>query len=269
MQKHPTVTRTLTALVMLTVLAVSFSAGRITRALFLVVLAWLAAGEMANALCRMGLHVTPWAARIESVLLMTLMFFRGTAVSLFSVLTLLVIGTLTVGLFKQKSFRDLAGTVFVCIYPTLFLLCIAYICIQSNSVWMPILLTALCSASLCDIAAYFIGRYFGKHKLCPSISPKKTVEGAVAGVVFGTLAAFLPWLCLRTFVEVPLYVYFLASFCCSVTGQLGDLCASRIKREAGIKDFSNILPGHGGILDRVDSYCFAFPTAIALFAFLL
>ena len=107
----------------------------------------------------------------------------------------------------------------------------------------------------CDVAAYFVGSLFGRHKLIPEISPKKTVEGAIGGVIFSIAGFALYGYILSLFVEVsPNYlVLCVAGFVLSVVAQLGDLTASFIKREHGVKDYGNILPGHGGILDRFDS----------------
>jgi phosphatidate cytidylyltransferase len=113
---------------------------------------------------------------------------------------------------------------------------------------------------LTDTFAYFIGIKYGKHKLCPKISPKKSVEGAISGLfIGGTLASlFAIWQDLFA-LAWPLVV--LLAFCLSAIGQLGDLVASKIKRDHNVKDFSNLFPGHGGIMDRFDSWTF---TALGL-----
>lgn len=106
-----------------------------------------------------------------------------------------------------------------------------------------------------DIFAYLIGSRFGKHKLAPVLSPKKSVEGAIAGVVFGTLAFLLYGFIIESFfsLDANYLVLGIMGFVLTIVAQIGDLWASLIKREFGIKDYSNILPGHGGILDRFDS----------------
>lgn len=106
-----------------------------------------------------------------------------------------------------------------------------------------------------DTFAYFCGRLFGKHKLIPSVSPKKTVEGAVGGVVFGALSAVIYGLVVaKVFHVMPNYwVLLIGGLIIPVVSQIGDLVMSAIKREYDIKDFGKILPGHGGLLDRFDS----------------
>ena len=106
-----------------------------------------------------------------------------------------------------------------------------------------------------DTFAYFTGMLFGKHKLIPDVSPKKTVEGAVSGI-FGAVAACLIYgLLIELFTEVSANYLSLAiiGLILSFISQLGDLAASLIKREYGVKDYGSILPGHGGIMDRFDS----------------
>ncbi len=117
---------------------------------------------------------------------------------------------------------------------------------------------ALGSAWVSDIGAYFVGVFFGKHKLCPEISPKKTVEGAVGGVVSWVLIAVLATYLhtLTVPVEIASVNYFaliIVSIFGSVLSIVGDLFASSIKRANGVKDFGHIFPGHGGVLDRFDS----------------
>ena len=112
------------------------------------------------------------------------------------------------------------------------------------------------SAWTCDTFAYFTGRLFGKHKLAPELSPKKTVEGAIGGVVFAILACLVFGVIVDCFADGKAAVYpvlLLIGLVCSVVGQIGDLWASLIKREHGIKDYSRMLPGHGGVMDRFDS----------------
>ena len=107
-----------------------------------------------------------------------------------------------------------------------------------------------------DVFAYFVGRLFGKHKLIPEISPKKTVEGSIGGIVFAVLAMLLFGFIVDSFfdaITVNYLVLGLMGFVLSIISQIGDLIASSLKREYGVKDYSNLLPGHGGIADRFDS----------------
>ena len=108
----------------------------------------------------------------------------------------------------------------------------------------------------CDTGAYFTGMLFGKHKLIPEISPKKTVEGAIGGIVIATLAYLLYGFVLDKLIpEMYVNYIFLGVFgmLLSVFSQLGDLIASLLKREYGVKDYGRIFPGHGGVMDRFDS----------------
>jgi phosphatidate cytidylyltransferase len=107
-----------------------------------------------------------------------------------------------------------------------------------------------------DAAAYYAGRAFGRHRLAPRVSPNKTIEGAVAGLI-GSLGAGVlggAWLLRQSMVDLVGF-----SIATALAGQLGDLAESVLKRSAGAKDSSSILPGHGGILDRLDSLFFAAP----------
>ena len=118
-----------------------------------------------------------------------------------------------------------------------------------------------------DVFAYFVGRFFGKHKLIPEISPKKTVEGSIGGIVFAVLAMLLYGFIIDSFfdaINVNYLVLGLMGLILSIISQIGDLIASSLKREYGVKDYGNILPGHGGIADRFDSI---FAIAFLVFAF--
>ncbi len=120
-----------------------------------------------------------------------------------------------------------------------------------------------------DIFAYFIGRHFGKHKLT-AVSPNKTVEGAVAGVVGAILLGILFAILCNTIWGVGINYLLIGCIMAvlSIVGQIGDLAASSIKRYCEIKDFSELIPGHGGMLDRIDSIIFVLPFAYILFSIL-
>ncbi len=116
-------------------------------------------------------------------------------------------------------------------------------------------------AFVSDTGAYFAGMLFGKHKLCPVISPKKTVEGLIGGVILAGLAMLLYGLILdKAFAMEVNYLYLAVyGFVGAFGGAFGDLSLSAVKRQAGIKDYGNLIPGHGGILDRFDSVLITAP----------
>lgn len=117
-----------------------------------------------------------------------------------------------------------------------------------------------------DTFAYFTGRFFGRHKLIPEISPKKTVEGAIGGTLFCILAfAIFGVIMQRAYGnEVNYAVLMVSGFLTALVSQVGDLIASLIKREHGVKDYGSIFPGHGGILDRFDSVLAVAPLLFCL-----
>lgn len=129
---------------------------------------------------------------------------------------------------------------------------------------LAVLIFVILGCTINDVAAYSVGKAFGTHKLAPTISPGKTVEGGLGGmigsVILMSLFAFLYSNRTGTAIQYGWLILYL--FLASVIGQFGDLAMSTIKRTVGIKDFGKILPGHGGILDRFDSFLFAAPFAV-------
>lgn len=111
------------------------------------------------------------------------------------------------------------------------------------------------SILLTDIGAYYAGRHLGKHKLAPIVSPNKTIEGSIGGAVAAVLGALV----VGYFIGLEWYYSLIAGLLCTVFAQIGDLCESLIKRDAGVKDSGDTLPGHGGFLDRADSFIFTIP----------
>lgn len=125
-------------------------------------------------------------------------------------------------------------------------------------------LTLFVAVWACDTAAYFVGMRYGKHKLFPRVSPKKSWEGAIAGFAAALLsfAAMSAWLMHST----PLWLALLCGAAVGAVGQVGDLAESLLKRDATIKDSSQLIPGHGGFLDRFDSMLFAAPVLLTIVA---
>ncbi len=124
-------------------------------------------------------------------------------------------------------------------------------------------LLSLTTAWLSDTGAYFAGTFFGKHKLCPRLSPKKTVEGLIGGIissiVFSLLVAWIYALILSGTAGVSYFEVFVLALICAPLSVVGDLTASWLKRRYDVKDFGNLFPGHGGVMDRFDSLLFVFP----------
>lgn len=111
------------------------------------------------------------------------------------------------------------------------------------------------SILLTDIGCYYIGSKFGKHKLAPVISPNKTIEGSIGGAFFAIIGAMV----IGLYLGVQWYIALLAGLICTIFAQIGDLSESLIKRDAGVKDSGTSLPGHGGFLDRTDSFILTIP----------
>lgn len=128
------------------------------------------------------------------------------------------------------------------------------------------LIMALCGAWIADSGAYFIGTVFGKAKLCPAISPKKTVVGFIGGIgtnilFFVIFSGVYASIMMKKGVTMGVnwFAAILIGMVCAVLGTLGDLAASTLKRQLGIKDYGDIMPGHGGVLDRFDSVLLVLP----------
>ena len=105
------------------------------------------------------------------------------------------------------------------------------------------------------MGAYFSGVTLGKHKLCPAISPKKTIEGSIGGIIFCIIGCVAYRLILASFHDnlPPVWIFAVLGFVVSIVSQIGDLMFSLIKRRYGLKDYGILFPGHGGVLDRFDS----------------
>ena len=140
------------------------------------------------------------------------------------------------------------------------MICLSYIIHFPN--WLILFLGLVILNFTVDTAAYFTGKRFGRHKLWEAVSPKKTVEGLIGGVFFSVIATSLYWHYFIEKINPSTVLFFILVACCS---QVGDLAQSKLKRQFDIKDSSSLIPGHGGVYDRVDSLMFVAP----LYAFYL
>ena len=165
-------------------------------------------------------------------------------------------------LIKQADF-DLSKIAVLCGMPLLYAFAfstISSIITATNGIYY--LLLMLNFSCVCDMGAYFVGVSYGKRKLCPEISPNKTVEGALGGIVSSIVVSLIITLCYGKFTAIIPTVLLTIPLC--IAGMAGDLFASVIKRKTGIKDYGNLIPGHGGVLDRVDSMLFIAPLIFCL-----
>ena len=167
----------------------------------------------------------------------------------------------------RTTFKDIAYTFLGIFYVVFFMIFVALIDGMQNGkilIWY-----AIIAAWGTDIFAYFIGKHFGKHKFS-QVSPKKSIEGCIAGTVGAILLMLLYTYVANTFWGMNYSYGFIAmiSVILSLIGQIGDFAASSIKRYVGIKDYSELIPGHGGMLDRIDSLLFIAPFAYVMLTFI-
>lgn len=183
--------------------------------------------------------------------------YIGKGNTLLPMLILFVIAALSLSLIlPHYTIKEVINTVFVLIYPTSFILLFDVL----EGFGRAFIIAGIIASVITDTAAFFVGRKFGTTKLCPEISPNKTVAGALGGTaaalilmpIYGII--FITGVKNVTFICVLVWIIF--GFMSAVFAQFGDLFASSIKRYCGVKDFSDLIPGHGGILDRVDSVMF-------------
>ena len=177
---------------------------------------------------------------------------------IFPIIFVLSFAVMTVYTFltDKPELGKVISTWFVSLYATAGFTSLVLLADISEKGSWHIMFFAFAAAWVTDSCALICGMLFGKHKLLPSVSPKKTVEGAVGGVLF-CIAAFLLYAkILESAFQFEIASYIMIAVCgliCGIVAVIGDLLFSAIKRASGIKDFGNIMPGHGGVLDRFDS----------------
>ena len=232
----------------------------ITRMIYLSAAALLCSFEMHGALSK---------ARIPHTPVVMYCYVIGSAVlCCLSVSDVYLIGWFILAVFAALTWciadnsigaRGALATLAALVYP-LFLFTFITRLSRING-WITVFLIACLATWCCDSFALFGGKRFGKHKLAPAVSPNKTIEGTVCGAVSSVIAGPVSYLILKSSHNVPLVTCIVTSVISSSFGQIGDLAASLFKRMAGLKDYSNLIPGHGGMLDRADSLLFSIPAA--------
>lgn len=214
-----------------------------------------------------GHHPIPLVGYVSCLSILLL----GATLELRTKINILVIGVLIALLYMfvyivikklEVNIIDVAITTFSCIFvPFMFSFIKLLLLLPHGRIYM--ILSFACSIST-DTMAYEIGSRFGKHKLTP-ISPKKSIEGSVAGIIGAMIVTSVVAIVTNTYFDTEFNIILIAiiGLILSIVGQIGDLAASSIKRYCGVKDYSKLLPGHGGILDRFDSILFIAPLMYA------
>ncbi|GFI60867.1 phosphatidate cytidylyltransferase [Clostridiales bacterium] len=206
-------------------------------------------------------HYIGFAAAVIYLAIIDKIIYTASLLNVFITLYMLAILIYVVLTHESKNTMDGVVTFFGFFY-VCFLLSHVYLTRQYTYgkffVWL-----VFFSAFGCDVGAYFSGRAFGKHKLIEALSPKKTVEGAIGGVVTAVCICVIYGVILDINNELEgvdtVMLCLITGFVGSIFSQIGDLAASAMKRYVGIKDFGKIMPGHGGVLDRFDSVLFTAP----------
>ena len=236
----------------------------------LAIIALIAMNEYLNAVSRVSKPVK-WISYISCL---SIAFIHIIPIEYLKMIVTLFVPSILIILFTQvvvtemkTSFKDISYTFIGIFYVVFFIMFVAAINGMKNGnilIWF-----ALSAAWGTDVFAYLVGKKFGKHKFS-KVSPKKSIEGCFGGTLGAvTLIFIFTYLSNRFWGMNFSYLYMgIVGIILSIIGQIGDFAASSIKRFVDIKDYSNLIPGHGGMLDRIDSLIFLAPFAYALFSFL-
>ena len=255
-------TRVISATVLIILVVACFALGPVTRALFLLAATVMAIWETCRAIGCKDVHCAPWVLYLFAVGTAAAIWFKASPVVYEAIFFVAVFAAMTAGVVSEKVRAPGAlATLGVIAYPVVPFMIVLRLALTDSSVWIPVFSIACISTWVCDSFALFGGKRFGKNKLAPEVSPNKTVEGSICGAISAVVAGVILFFVLKQWFNVNILGCTLTALICSSFGQVGDLAASLIKRMAGLKDYSNLIPGHGGVMDRVDSLLFSIPSA--------
>ena len=261
--------RVISCIVLILSMLVCLFLSKWTRLLFFTLAGLFCAYEYSHGMEDLDVHCSLWVLVVYLIgqALLAGHQFKLTAGSVWFIGCVYL--ALLSGILRQRVKGNGAlDTVAGLTYPCMLFGVLLYISV--TEIWLETVAIACLASWTCDSFALFGGTRFGKHKVAPAISPNKTVEGCICGALASLVAGLLVWLigkaCGGTFLGNPYQSFSLGlclftAFFSSTLGQMGDLVESLIKRMIGIKDFSDLIPGHGGMFDRADSLLFAIPTA--------
>ncbi len=215
--------------------------------------------EMFAAIRHAGLRPVIWPAYVYGALLIPALRVYGIGILPPMMLCCMLLAALCVMFRKEPKLPDLFASLIPPLYPGISMALLLRLTMLSPHTLGIFALGACCVIAFAgDTAAYFVGVTMGRRKLAPLISPNKTVEGAVGGLLGSMLAAVVCGLVGPYFgVNIPIWAWLITGLFGGVAEQAGDLIASMLKRFCGVKDFGSIFPGHGGVLDRIDGVLFS------------
>lgn len=250
------------------ILAALFFGGKLLAALVFL-LSIIGLYEYFNAFKNIGFKPSTWVGYFGTIVYYSLIVLNKNSVVSFSLILFIIILLLFFDSIKRNSsIIDAALTILGMIYIPCMFSNIIFLQNGINGkaiVWLPFI-----TAWLSDTFAYFAGITLGKNKLCPKISPKKTIEGSLGGIIGSLVSSLVAGIIFNSLgFFIPLIHFGIIGALSGAVGQIGDLFASSIKRFCKIKDYGNIIPGHGGILDRFDSILFTAPTVYFYFVFIV
>lgn len=264
-------TRLISGIVAIPLLIVIILAGNDVLKTVAIIISLIGINELYKAFSKgfKSVHICGYLATVLYILFIEYFIEQTT---IFLTLFLLTSFVFMVIEHKKVNMIDFIITIFGFFYIP-FMLVNIYIVRQIPQTGMFFVWLIFISAWGCDTGAYFVGIAFGKRKLIPELSPKKTVEGAIGGIVVATLLGlaygfFVASRLAENIKVETISICVLTCFFGSILSQFGDLTASSIKRYTKIKDFGKIMPGHGGVLDRFDSVIFTSPTIYITIIFL-
>ena len=271
-QKQNKILRVVTGVIISLIALCCLFMGGIPLFVFLLIVIFFGSYEYVKILRTKGFHPSLSLILLSEFAFALLIFFRRFDL-LPSIISLAVMTSFLVVLFmgRQPYIVNVATTTLgflYCGWLPCHLLLIRQIGLDrinafqigiNEGLWLVIFVFLIVVAT--DIGGYYFGSKFGKHKLSPVISPKKTIEGAIGATVCAVIVAFFGIF----YTNLTLFQTIFAGLLVTISAQLGDLSESLVKRDAGVKDSSNMLPGHGGIMDRADGYLFALPVAYYYF----